>query len=280
MPVVLLGRQRGSGANDPNPHAFKRSQRFGTRAGVGNQRVDGASRADECRTNLAKFARVGGDDHRPGLLDHLAVDQRFICLERGGTAFGVETRDAHEDLVHINVVEKVECGITGKRERPRPGNHAACQVGADARLVAQLHADIDGIGHDLNLVAVAQAAADVRRGGARSQSHRFSRFDNLSGRNADAAFFRRAALFACQERTVVAKRFIEQRLHQFRAAMGTANQAAILQSHQIAANAWRGRSCDGKQFIDGGGSRAEQEVDDLLGAAANGFCHLTEILSR
>ena len=70
-------------------------------------------------------------------------------------------------------------------KRPRPGNHAAGKIGANAGLVAKLHADIDGVGNHLNLVAMAQTAANVRGSGSSVRSPR--RSWSTCDRNSDTA---------------------------------------------------------------------------------------------
>ena len=250
-----------------NALALKRGQGLGRGAGVGNQEVNLVGRADKGRADFAEFARVGDHDDLLGLLEHLAVDQRLVGLQRGGAALGIQSGHAQKHLVHIDVVEEGQRRVAGERERPRPGNHAAGQIGADAGLVAQLHADVDGVGDHLNLVAMAQAAADVRGGGAGGEAHGLVGLDQFGGGQADAAFFLGKALLARQEGAVVAERLVEQRLDQGGAAMGAADQAAVFKPRQVAPDAGRRGAGHGQNLLDGGGSGAEQELDDQFGAA-------------
>jgi hypothetical protein len=128
--------------------------------------VNLVGRADECRAHLAEFAGVGHHDYLFRLLEHLAKHQRLFSFQRRCSAVCVKAGNAQENLVEVHIVEKAERGAAGKRERPRPGNHTAGKKRTDARLVAELHADVDGVGDHLDVFAVAQTAANVRGGGA------------------------------------------------------------------------------------------------------------------
>ena len=225
-----------------------------------------AELADECRAHLAELAGVGDDDHLLGLLEHLAVDERLVGLQGGGSALGIEAGDAEKDLVHDDVVEEGERGVAGKREGPGPGNDAAGEIGADAGLVAEFHADVDGVGDDLNLVAVAEAAADVGGGGAGGEADGFVGLDELGCGETDAAFFLGEALLAGEERAVVAERLVEERLDEGGAAVGAANEAAAFQLGEVAADAGGRGAGFGKNLFDGGRSGAEEEFDNQFTA--------------
>jgi hypothetical protein len=56
--------------------------------------------------------------------------------------------------------------------------------------------------------------------------------------------------------------------------MGAADEAAVFQPGQIAPDAGRRGAGDGQQLFYRGGSGAEQEFDDLLGAAIDRVGHL------
>ncbi len=226
-------------ADDAESLALEGGEDFGRRAGIGNQDMHLAELADECGTHFAELAGIGDDDDLLGLLEHFLVDQRLVGFEGGGSALGVEAGDAEKYLVHDDVVEEGERGVAGEREGPGPWNDAAGEIGADAGLVAEFHADVDGVGDDLNLVAMADAAADVGGGGAGGEADGFVGLDELGGGEADAAFFLGKALLAGEEGAVVAERLVEQRLDEGGAAVGAANEAAAFQLGEVAADAGR-----------------------------------------
>lgn len=125
---------------------------------------------------------------------------------------------------------------------------------------------------------MAEAAANVGSGGARGKSDGFASQHQFGGGQADAAFFRCVALLASQERAVVAKWLVEERFDQLGAAVGAADESTIFKASQIAADAWRRGAGFGEDLIDTGATRAEQELDDLLGSMVNGLGHACKIL--
>ena len=227
-----------------------------------------AGLADECGRDLAEFAGVGYDDDLTGLLDHLAIDETFFSFEGGGAAVGVKACDAEEDLVEIDIIKKVEGSTAGEREGPGPGNDAASENGADAGLIAELHADVDGVGDDLDFVAMTEAAADVSGGGAGGEANGFAGLDELCCGQADAALFSGVALLAGEKRAVVAERFIEQGLDERGAAVGAPDEAAVLKPGQVAADAGRRTAGFSQNLVDGGAAGAQEELDDFLRSAA------------
>jgi len=229
--------------------------------------------ADERRTYFAEFAGVGRDDDLLGLLEHLADHQRFVGFKRGRASLRLQAGDAQEDLVHIYVVEEVECGAAGERKRPCPRNHAAGEKRTNAGLVAEFHADVDGVCDDLNLVAMAKAAADVRSGGAGGEANRLIGLHQFSGGQADSPLLLSEALLAREERAVVAERLVKQRLNQRGSAVSSANEAAVFKARQVATDAGRRGAGDGENLFDGCAAAAQQELDDDLSAAIDGFRH-------
>ena len=115
---------------------------------------------------------------------------------------------------------------------------------------------------------MAQAAADVGGGGAGGKADGFAGLDQFGGGQADAALFSGMTLLAGEKGAVVAERLVEQRLDQRRAAVGAAYQAAVFKPCQVAPDAGRRGAGYGQNLFDGGGAGAQEELDDLLGAAA------------
>src|SRR5271157_819340 len=265
-------------ADDADALALEGSQSLGWSAGIGNEDVYLADLADEGGAHFAQLAGIGYHDHLFGLLEHLLVDQSLVGLQRGGSALGVEAGDADKDLVHDDVVEIGERGVAGERKRPRPGDDAAGEIGADAGLVAEFHANVDGVGDHLNLLAVAQAAADMGGGGAGGEAYGFVGLDELGGGEANAALFFGEALLAGQEGAVVTEGLVEQRLNQSGAAVGAANEAAAFKLGQVAPDAGSRGAGFGKNLFHCGRAVAEEELDDLFTAAIEGIGHIAPIL--
>src|ERR1035437_9052804 len=182
---------------DPLP--LEGGKRFGGSTGVRNQYVDFIERTNEGGTDLAKLARVGRDDDLFRLLNHLSQYERFIGLQSGHSAIGVQTSYAEKHLVHVDVVQEGQRCVARTREGPGPGNHTASETGADAGLIAQFHADIHGVRDHPSLVAVAQAATDVCRRGTRRQAHSVIVLNKFCGCQANAPLFLGKPLLAREE---------------------------------------------------------------------------------
>jgi len=116
---------------------------------------------------------------------------------------------------------------------PLPG-----EIGTDSGLITQLHANIDGVRHHLNLVAMAQAAANMRGGCARRKSHGFIGLDQLGRSQPDAPLLLGKPLLARQKGAIVPEWLVEQWLNQSCTAMRAPDKAPVLQPCQVAADTW------------------------------------------
>jgi hypothetical protein len=78
----------------------------------------------------------------------------------------VDAAGAYKDLIEIDFVQEIDCGLADQRERASPLHDPTGNEGLQAFAVAQLHGDIDGIGDDANIVAVPQIPRHLRGGSA------------------------------------------------------------------------------------------------------------------
>ena len=181
--------------------------------------------------------------------------------------------DTQEDSVHVYIVEEFKSGISGERKRPRPGNDAAGQIGANTGLIAEFHADIDRVGDDLDLFPMTKTAADVGRCRSGGEANGLIGLNEFGGGKADAALFYGEFLFAREKGAVVAEWLVEKRFDQGCAAMRATNQTPIFETCQIPANTGsRGtRHCE--DFFDTGCTGAEQKLDDQFTAAVQCLWH-------
>uniref|UniRef100_E6PYZ8 Uncharacterized protein n=1 Tax=mine drainage metagenome TaxID=410659 RepID=E6PYZ8_9ZZZZ len=249
-------------------------------SGVGDDGMNIGDRADERGADDAEFARISDSNHLARLLEHLAKDQRFVGFERSCAALDIEANHAEEDLVHVDVVEEVQRSVAGERKRPGPGDGTPGEEGADSWLIAQFHADVDGVGDYLEVLPMAQAAADEGCRGSGGQPDGLVLTDQLGGGQTDAALFVGEALFARLKAAVVAKRLIEERLDQRCAAMGTPDESAIFKVSQVAADAW-GRGADFLQDrLDRGGTQTEQEFHDFFSSVVELRWHTQGLYRR
>jgi len=243
-------------------------QRLGRCISSGNEDMDFVCRAEECRTDAAELAGVGNGDDLLGLLDHLAKNENFFGLKLGDAALGVDAGEREEETVHVDVVEEVEGGLANEGKGPCPGHDTAGEEGADAGLVAEFHADIDGVSDDLEVLAVAEAAANEGGGGAGGEADGLVGLDEFCSGEADAALFRGIALLTGEERGIEAERLVEERLDEGCASVGATDEAAVLQARKIAADGRAGGTCDGEEFLDSSGAGAEEMLQELFGARA------------
>ena len=121
-------------------------------------------------------------------------------------------------------------------EKDHAHDNPARQIGANAGLIAQFHADVDCVGDHLDFLAVAKTPANV--GGCRSggQADGFVRLDEFSRSQANATFFRREPLLASKKRAVVTKWLVEKWLNQLCSAMRSTNQAPVFEARQVPPN--------------------------------------------
>jgi hypothetical protein len=134
----------------------------------------------------------------------------------------------------------------------------------EIRHIAEFHANVDGVGDDRDVAAVAQAPCYPSCGSACRQTDGFVLCDQFGRGHSDVPLLLHKAMFAGLERRVVAKRLIEQFLHQSRAAVGAPDQAPGLQARQIPADTRSRRSQRSDQLLHGDGTFLQQQLQDLI----------------
>jgi hypothetical protein len=86
------------------------------------------------------------------------------------------------------------------------------EASGDERLqagaIAQFHGNVDGVGDDPDIVAIAQIARYVRGSSAGGEANRLVFLDEFGGGEADAAFLGHTMLFAILKKRVITKRFV------------------------------------------------------------------------
>src|SRR5271168_1230611 len=178
---------------------------FRGNAGVSDERMDGRNGADQRGADGADLLGIGDDDDLLGVANHGKGDGGLLGFEGGDAAFEIESGDADEGLVEVDVAQEVERGLAGEGEGPGPGEGSAGEHGFDGGLVAELHTDVQRIGDDGDATAMAEGAAHLGGGGAGGEADGLLFADQLGGGEADAALLIGGPEFAGLKGGVVAK---------------------------------------------------------------------------
>lgn len=142
----------------------------------------------------AEFAGVGHHDGLLRLADHGAKRQGFFGFDDCDPPNGVDSADAHEDLVQVNFLEEVDRGLSDRRER-------ACPL---------------PITHD---------AGNLSGGGAGRKADGLMLLNQVRGSQAVATLLERAMLHPSLEEGTVAEGLVQQALDQGSATRRAPDQA-------------------------------------------------------
>lgn len=176
---------------------------FWADAGIRHEDVDGRGRADQRGTEVSYLGGVGDHDDLSRIADHRLRDGGLFRLKGGYAALEIETRGADECLVHVDILQKPERGLPGEGKRPGPCERPSGKGGLDGGLVAQLHADVEGVRDDGDPTAMAKGPPNLGSSGPSGEADGLLIEDELGSGETDPAFFIRPAVLACLEGGVV-----------------------------------------------------------------------------
>ena len=207
---------------------------------IGDEHVNVGDWTYERRRNRSQFTGISDDNDFLGLADHGTEGERFFGFDYRYTAARINSADAHEHFVHVDVVQEVDRGMTNQGEGSRPLDEASGHEGPQTLAIAQLHCDVHSIRNDAYIVAISQAASHVGGGGAGSESDGFVLLNEFRRRQTDTPLVRDPVLLAVLKQRVVAKGFVQQRFDQGGSARSSPDESLHLELGQVPADAGRG----------------------------------------
>ena len=234
--------------------------------GVCYEYMDGGDGADEGGADLAHLSGVCDDDDLLGVANHGEGDGGLFGLERGDSSLEIEACDSDEGLVEVDVAEEVESRLAGEGEGPGPGESSSGEHGLDGGLIAEFHADVDGVGDDGDAVAMTERTANLRGGGTGGESDGLLLTDELAGGDTDTTLLVGGAEFAGLEGSVVAVGFVEERLEEGGTAVGAEDETSFFKAGEIAANAGSRGAYLVHELLNGDIPGSEQGLHNAVGA--------------
>src|SRR5580692_6772797 len=150
-----FGRRLDS--NDSDSFLGEQRSGFIGSACIRDEYIHVLNRADQRGRDDSQFAGISYDDDLLRLLDHGAKGKCFVRFVGGGSSIGVDTGHAEKKLIEKAVTEEIDSRSPDQRKRPWPVNITARQMYLKTGHVAELHADVNGIGDDGDIAPMTHA---------------------------------------------------------------------------------------------------------------------------
>src|SRR5215213_1597723 len=183
--------------------------------------------------------------------------------------FDMNAVDADEHLVYKDFADAFNSGWTNECE-PVSTQESACNDDLQIVAVTQLHSHVHGVRQNRDAFMQANAASDLSRGRAGADSEDVAVADQFSRDKTDATFFSTALSLLFVIVGDVTKRFVKEWLNGNSAAVAAAQESALFQFTEIAADGRR-------RHLQAFGQRGHR---DLTGSQQFLQNHLSATLGR
>jgi hypothetical protein len=128
----------------------------------------------------------------------------------------------------------------------------------------------------VNAFAMAEAARDLRRGGAGGEGNGVAFGDHIGGGDCNAALFIGEAFFAEREGSVEAEGFVGQFAGEFDTAVSAVDQATLLEFDEIPPDTGGRGVNDCSEIVDAAGALLQEQVKNVICAIMSLCSHLDQ----
>jgi len=259
---------RAAGVSDlsnANALAAQRHEMFFFGFAIGDEHVNSIWRADEGRADNADLAVVRDDDFLPRLLQQGVVDCRLIGIIGRESVSRMNAVHADERFIHEDF------GGGSDRRRADESKPIAAQKSTRANdfhffAVTQLHGDVDGVGEDHQIAAMAEISSDLSGGGAGADGDGLAVGNKFGSGKTDEPFFQSALLLLLLKRRNVPEGLVEEWLDGLCATVRPAQHAFVFELREVAPNCGRRDFELARKIVDEQTAVAAQLAQNLFAA--------------